>query len=229
MGNSLQGTDFELRRLLPDAIDYPAGLRRCAEAGSVPPVTLKGDLNMLDRVLIGFFCSVRCPGGVILKTYDLARALRNTDLTLIGGFQSSMEKEFLDLVLRGSASVVVCPARGLGNMRIPKGWKNPLTEGRLLLLSFFGDTIRRPTAAIAAARNAHVAALANRLLIAHAEKGGKTEKLCKDTLAQGKPVFTLDSPDNAHLVELGVLPVRAENLAPLVAGKHIRHLGQSPP
>ena len=189
---------------------------------------MMGDPGILDRRLTGFFCSVRCPGGVILKTYDLARALRNTDLTLIGGFQSSMEKEFLDLVLRGSASVVVCPARGVGPMRIPKDWKNPLTEGRFLVLSFFDDGIRRPTAAISAARNGYVASIADRLLIAHAERGGKTEKLCKDTLAQGKPVFTLDSPDNAHLLELGVVPIRKENLAPLVAGKHIRHLGQSP-
>lgn len=84
-------------------------------------------------MLIGFFCSVRCP----CKTYDLAQMLRETDMTLIGGFQSTMEKDFLELVLRGPSSVVVCLARGLGNMRIPQGWKNPLAEDRLLLLSFF--------------------------------------------------------------------------------------------
>ena len=70
-----------------------------------------GDLRILDRTLIGFFCSVRCPGDIVLKAYDLARALRSTDLTLIGGFQLPMEKECLDLLLRGSAAVVVCPAR----------------------------------------------------------------------------------------------------------------------
>ena len=121
----------------------------------------------------------------------------------------------MDLLLRGSASVVVCPARGLGTMRIPKGWKKPLAKGSLLLLSFFDDSIRRPTADIAAKRNAHVAALANRLLIAHAEKGGKTKTLCKDALAQGKPVFAFDSPDNAHLFKLGTVPVSADNLMPL--------------
>ena len=163
-----------------------------------------------------FSAPVRCPGDTILKTYDLACALRCADVTLIGGFQSATEKEFLDLVLRGSASVVVCPARGLNAMRIPKSWKNPLADGRLLLLSFFGDNIRRPTATIAARRNAHVAALANRLLITHAEKGGKTEKLYKDTLAQGKSVFTLDSLDNTHLLELGAVPVQAQNFTFLI-------------
>ena len=160
---------------------------------------------------------MRCPGDAILKTYDLARTLRNTDVTLIGGFQSPIEKDFLELVLRGPSSVVVCPARGLGTMRIPKAWQKPLAEGRLLLLSFFDDNIHRPTADLAAQRNAHVAALANRLLIAHAEKGGKTEKLCKDALAQGKPVFALDSPDNTHLLELGAALVQMDDPTPLIA------------
>ena len=196
------------------APDTPAALRRCAKAGSASAVALKGDPTILNGKLLGFFCSVRCPGDVILKTYDLARALRIAEVTLIGGFQSPMEKEFLDLVLRGPSPVVVCPARGVGAMRIPKGWKKPLADGRLLLLSFFEDTIRRPTALIAAQRNAYVAALADRLLIAHAERGGKTEALCRDALAQGKPVFTLDSPDNAHLMELGAAPIEAEDPVP---------------
>lgn len=181
--------------------------------------TLQGDLGILDKRLLGFFCSVRCPGDVILKTYDFARALRETDVTIVGGFQSPMEKECLDPLLRGSASVIVCPARGLGTMRIPKGWKKPLADGRLLLLSFFDDKLRRPTAAIAAERNAYVAALASRLLIAHAEKGGKTEKLCKDALTRGKPVFALDSPDNTHLVELGAVPIPVSDPTPLIVNR----------
>ncbi len=188
----------------------PAALRRCTDVDGASAITLKGDLGILDKRLIGFFCSVRCPGDVILKTYDLARVLRETDVTIVGGFQSPMEKECLDLLLRGSVSVVVCPARGLGNMRIPRGWKKPLDEGRLLLLSFFDDNIRRPTANIAARRNAYVATLADHLLIAHAEQSGKIETLCKEALAEGKPVFALDSLDNVHLVECGVVPVRAE-------------------
>ena len=150
---------------------------------------------------------------MILNTYYLARVLRDADVTIIGGFQSPMEKECLDLLLRGSAPVVVCPARALGRMRVPGNWKKPLAEGRLLLLSFFDDGVRRATADLAARRNAYVAALADRILIAHAGKGSKTEGLCRDALARDKTVFTLDSPDNDHLVELGAVPVRADDPA----------------
>ena len=197
----------------------PSALRRCADVDGASAVTVKGDLGILDTRLIGFFCSVRCPGDVILKTYDLARALREINVTIVGGFQSPMEKEFLDLLLRGSASVVVCPARGLGNMRIPKSWKKPLDEGRLLLLSFFDDNIRRPTATIAARRNAWVATLVDRLLVAYAERGGKIEALCKESLTEGKRVFALDSVDNAHLAGGSVVPVRVDDLAPLIVDR----------
>jgi len=197
-------------------LDTSAALRRCADAGSSPEFTFKGNLGILDSTLIGFFCSVRCPGDALLKTYDLAQMLRDTDAAIVGGFQSPMEKECLDLLLRGSASTVVCPARGLDRMRVLKKWQEPLAKGHLLILSFFADRIRRPTTAVAAQRNAHIAALADRILVAHAAKGGKTEALCKEALTAGKPVFAIDSPDNAHLVKLGIVPIQAETLAPLL-------------
>ena len=205
-------------RLRPGASGFPTALRRCSDRGNPPVVTMQGSPGLLDGPLLGFFCSVRSPGDAILKTYDLARELRSTDLTIIGGFHSPMEKELLDLLLRGTACVIVCPARGLGNMGIPKGWKKPIAEGRLLLLSFFDDRIRRPTLSLANTRNNYIATLADRLLIAHAERGGKTEELCKDALASGKPVFTLDSPDNAYLAELGTVPIAAEDPTPITTG-----------
>ena len=201
--------------LEPNSTEYPAILRRCEVNGRPPVVTVQGKPGLLEGELLGFFCSIRCPGDIILKIYDLARALRSTDVTLIGGFQSTMEREFLDLVLRGSAKVIICPARGLGTMRIPANWRKPLADRRLLLLSFFDDNIRRPVTAVTARRNAYVADLAARLVIAHAERGGKTEKLCKDRLARGKSVFALASADNEHLLELGAVPVTADNLLSL--------------
>ena len=206
------------RRVDPGAPEYPAALRRCFGAGRPAPVTAWGGLQLLEGALLGFFCSVRAPGDSVLKTYDLARALRNESVTLIGGFQSPMEKEFVDLLLRGSARVVVCPARGLGVMRLPRVWRAALGDGRLLLVSFFGEAVRRPTAAIAAKRNAFVAALADRLLVAHAAPGSKTERLCRDTLASGKRVFTLESSDNEHLVARGAVAVAADDPAACMGG-----------
>ena len=213
--------DSATRRLMPDAIDYPAALRLCSSGEDLPAVSSKGNLRVLDRTLVGFFCSVRCPGDIILKTYDLARTLRNAQVTLVGGFQTPLEKDCLTLLLRGTLSIVVCPARGMGRMRVPAEWKKPLVDGRLLLLSFFNDEVHRPTVTISSQRNAYIAALSDRLLITHAEPGGRTEQLRKDAITRGKTVFTIESPYNAHLVELGVLPISPHDPAPLIADRMV--------
>ena len=209
-------SETKIRRYTKDTPDMPAALRRAISAGGETPVAFLGDPRILRGRLIGFFCSIRCPGDPILKTYDLARALRDTYVTIVGGYQSPMEKELLYLLLPGPARLVVCPARGLGRMRILKIWNPALDDGRLAILSFFDDQVHRPTVPAATERNVRVAALADTLLIAHAEAGGKIEALCREAIRDGKPVFALASTDNAHLFEIGARPVEADNPVDLI-------------
>lgn len=180
----------------------PPALRQYSDAGPTTTFTVRGNADLLTTRLVGFFCSESSPGDAILNTYDLALALRDTDLTFIGGFQSPMEKEFLTFVLRGSASIVICPARGIDRMRLPTTWRPPLESGRLLLLSCFDDKVRRPTRQTTAKRNALVAELATCLLVPHAEPGGKVEQLCEGALAHGRHVFTFAS-GSSRLPERG--------------------------
>jgi hypothetical protein len=48
-----------------------------------------------------------------------------------------------------------------------------------------------------------VANLAQRVFIAHAAPGSKTEAFARKLATSGKPLLTLDSPANANLVGLG--------------------------
>ena len=169
----------------------------------LPKVKSKGNLSLLDEQLTALFCSNRCPGDLILKTYDLARAMRDAGVPVIGGFQTPMERECLRLLLRGSQPIVVCPARGIDTMRIPRDWRPALNDGRLLVLSPFPATTRRPTAELAAQRNDLVASLASRVFIAHAAPRSKTEAFARKLIESGKPLLTLDSPANANLAEMG--------------------------
>ena len=163
-----------------------------------------GNASLLDERLTALFCSQQCPGDVILKLYDAARAMRDEGVPVIGGFQSPMERECLRLLLRGNQPIVVCPARSIENMRIPGEWREPLDKGQLLILSPFPPTLRRPTAASATQRNELVASLAERVLIAHAAPGGKTEAFARRLAESGKPLLTLGSPANENLVGLGI-------------------------
>ncbi len=193
---------------LPNARDYPAILRRRLGQFHVDHLDVIGKVEHLDGRLLGFFCSSQCPGSVILDTFDLARELRQSNVTVVGGFQSPMEKEFLELLLRGPHPIVICPGRGIRKMRIPKAWRDALDAGRLTILSPFGETQRRVTSELAFQRNRLVAELADEVFIAHAATGSKTETLCRDVLKQKKPVLTIDRPENQGLIESGVEPLR---------------------
>ncbi len=191
-------------RIAVDATEYPATLR---ESGVSIPFDAIGNSNHLTGHLLGFFCSAKCPGNLILDTYDLARELRNAPVTVIGGFHSPMEKECLDLLLRGTQPVIICAARSIDRMRIPKPWKAPLADGRLLVISPFVDHRPRITLELAEQRNRFVAHLANEVFIAHAAAGSKTLAFCEELLNRQKPVMTIDRAENAALLRLGVTPL----------------------
>ena len=181
-----------------------------ANVEHLPKVKSKGNLSLLDEPLTALFCSNRCPGDLILKTYDLARAMRDAGVPVIGGFQTPMERECLRLLLRGEQPIVVCPARSIDTMRIPREWRPALDDGRLLVVSPFPATARRPTAELAAQRNNLVADLAQQVFIAHAAPGSKTEAFARKLIESGKPLLTLNSPANENLVEMGAEVVNTE-------------------
>lgn len=196
-----------------DTVPLPATLDRYLADHPRGEVTILGNPAILANQLLALFCSVRCPGDLILKTYDLARSLRDQGSAVVGGFHSPMEKECLRLLLRGTQPVVVCPARSLQGMRIPRDWREPLADGRLLLLSPFTEKHRRVTGALAAERNEFVAVLAQSVFIAHAEPGGKTEDFCYGVLSLGKPVLTFESAENANLIASGARAVAPKDIA----------------
>lgn len=122
-------TDPGLHRLHRTAPSYPSALRHYLRNRAPAVVTARGNLAILANQMLALFCSVRCPGDLILKTYDLARSLRDAGVTVIGGFHSPMEKECLTLLLRGKQPVAVCLARALDSIRLPGAWRTPLVDG----------------------------------------------------------------------------------------------------
>lgn len=195
-----------------DSNSYPKALKRHLATLVPAEITAWGNLDILHHPSLAFFCSVKCPGNLILRTYDLARALRDAHIGVIGGFHSPMEKECLALLLRGKQPVIVCPARTLQGMRLPKEWKLSIDQGRLLLLSPFADKLRRTTADLAQMRNKFVAAIAAAIFIAYAAPGSKTESFCREVMTWGKPLLTIESAHNAGLINLGANPISPDKL-----------------
>jgi predicted Rossmann fold nucleotide-binding protein DprA/Smf involved in DNA uptake len=192
---------------------YPSRLRDKRLEGRYPNLWAIGDPGLLDRSLLGLLCSLRCPGDVILRTYDLARALRDAAVPVVGGFHSPMEKDCLDLLLRGTQPVVICPPRSLDRMRLPRTWRAGIDDQRVLVVSPFAGVHRRATAAKAQERNRLVAALATEVMVPHASPGGQVDRLCRELLAGGGTVWTLDLPENAVTTQAGARPATPVHFA----------------
>ena len=178
-------------------------------AVSLPTETAhRGNLRLLNEPLTALFCSNRCPGDLILKTYDLARAMRDAGVPVIGGFQTPMERECLRLLLRGKQPVVVCPARGIDNMTASTATGvPPYTTAACWSCR---PSRPRPDAQQQCSqrnRNDLVADLSQRIFIAHAAPGSRTESFARKLIESGKPLLTLVSPANTSLVEMGVQEV----------------------
>ena len=199
-----------IQRITQTDTNYPAGLEQYLKTETPETIWVRGNINLLPRQnttlngdLWAFFCSSKCPGEIILKAHDLAQKFRKVGIPTIGGYHSPVEQECLRVLLRGSQPILLCPARSIENMRLKPAWKDALAEERLLILSIFGSHHRRLTAALANQRNAFVAALADKICIAHAAEDSKILEFAQMVVSWGKPIFTFETPANKALFQLG--------------------------
>jgi predicted Rossmann fold nucleotide-binding protein DprA/Smf involved in DNA uptake len=165
------------QRLVPGDGLYPEIL--LARLGEAAPASLDavGPLTFLANRKTALFCSAKSPGDVILPAYDTARRLRDTGGTVISGFHSPIERECLEILLRGTQPVIICPARAAGTMRIPSGRRGAFDAGRVLFLFPFAKEPRRVTRDSAIRRNSIVAALADEAFVPHVSEGGETARI----------------------------------------------------
>jgi len=177
-----------------------------------------GSLGLLETKTLALFCSIKCPGELILRLFDLAKELRDKGVGVISGFHAPMDKECFDILLRGNGPIVWCPARSIEGMRLKPAYKKAIDDGRLLIVSPFPAKQSRISAEQAEQRNRLVAALAERVFVAYAEPGGKTEHLSELAISLGKPLYTFESKYNENLLALGAKVATADEIA-IVEGR----------
>ena len=117
-----------------------------------------------------------------------------------------MERQCLAILLRSPHPVIVCPARSLPR-RVPPEFRQPLEEGRLLLLSPFAVAVNRADEETARHRNRVVAALADQIFAAYAAPNSKTEFFCREIIAWSKSLYTFAGVANENLLALGARPI----------------------
>jgi predicted Rossmann fold nucleotide-binding protein DprA/Smf involved in DNA uptake len=180
-------------------------------------VTALGEVALLQTPKLALICSQKCPGDVILKTYDFARFVQSSGLTVTGGFHSAIEKDCLPILIRNMVPTLIVQGHRLSTSRLQSSWKEAIRARRLVLVSPFHQSLKRVTTAIARERNRFVTRLADRVLIPYASPGGVTEALGLELLASGKPVYTFNDRPNV-LSDRGAMLVQPELFASNAAG-----------
>lgn len=98
-----------------------------------------GNIDLLNLPKHTLICSRNTPADQILPTIQTIWHWRDTNQAVISGFHSPMEKECLTALLRGTSPIIICPARSITNMKIPKEWFNHLNRGLMLIISPFNN------------------------------------------------------------------------------------------
>jgi len=187
--------------VLPLPVDSSSWLKPLRESfGHLDAVYVLGHLEILGSRKLAVLCSRKCPGDVIVKTYDFARLVRDSAIAVASGFHSPIEKDCLSVLLRGTGPIIMVQAHRLSTSRVPREWRKVIDAGRLLLVSPFGQKDKRVTAELAAERNRFVAAISDEILVPYAAPGSKTEALALDQLKSGKPVYTFSERPGPLLV-----------------------------
>lgn len=176
-------------RLSSTDTEYPSRLRE--RLGDRAPNTLFvcGNLALLSQHKTALFCSTNCPTHTPRRARDLAQKLTDDAVMVISGFHSPVEKECLQILLQGTQPIIICLLRALTETtRIPAEWQPALDSSRLLLISCF-EKPRRPDKETARKRNELVAALADEILIVHAEPGGGVERIAASAQRWGISIY----------------------------------------
>lgn len=189
--------------------DYPFRVKNHYVELAPELISYIGNMSLLESKTLGIIGSVKCPGDLIIRTFDFANALCDTDWTVVSGFQSPVEKECLRILDRGNKRLIMCPSRNLTSKGLTDSIRKAITEHRMLLISPFEDKIDRTRERQAPLRNEFVCALSNIVFIPFASPNGKTEQLALKLTASGKRIYTFDNPHNSNLIKAGCIAVES--------------------
>jgi predicted Rossmann fold nucleotide-binding protein DprA/Smf involved in DNA uptake len=170
---------------------YPGRLPQRLGADAPPAISFVGSPALLSAPMTALLCSKEAPGATILKAFDQASAWRDSGRCVISGFHSPLERQCLDILLRGKQPVVMALARGLGVLRLPATQRKAVEDGRLTIVSPFPTPEKRATADLALQRNRFVAALADEVVFAYIAPGGSLSKLSEEVAAWGGAIQRL--------------------------------------
>ena len=123
-----------------------------------------GDISLLDRKKIGYFASNKIASLSVLPTLDWATEVaKRDDVAIVSGFQSKMEREVLDILLRGRCGIIRVLARPIYKV-IPDKYHNAYAQDRILFISHNTAKSTMTSRHLCKKRNEYIASISDELV-----------------------------------------------------------------
>lgn len=175
--------------LLAGVAPYPETLRSALGQTAAPVLFTHGNLALLEARQVGIV-GTRKP---TVRGAHCARACArywcSLGAVVVSGAAAGVDLAAHTAALRCGGSTILVLPQGLLSYRMPRTFRKPMADGRVLLLSeFLPDAPWRTHAAVT--RNATISALTCLLCVIEPRKTGGSLQTLRHSLAQGKPVFS---------------------------------------
>ena len=124
-----------------------------------------GNKQLLNLHKIGFIASRHASTLDVIPTLDWAVEIsKSTDVAVVSGFQSPLEKDVLNFLLRGVCPIIIVLARGMYR-KLPEALQTPMDQQRLLIISNESDNTTRVSEITAHKRNEYVISISDEMKI----------------------------------------------------------------
>ena len=123
-----------------------------------------GNISLLDRKKIGYFASSKIDSLSVLPTLDWAtEVVKRDNVAIVSGFHSKMEREVLDILLRGRCGIICVLARPIYKV-IPDKYRNAYAQNRVLFISHNTTKSTMTSRHLCQKRNEHIASISDELV-----------------------------------------------------------------
>lgn len=123
-----------------------------------------GNASQLDRKKIGYFASGKIATLSVLPTLDWATEVaKRGDVAIVSGFHSKLEREVLNILLRGRCGIICVLARSMYKV-IPERYHDAYDQGRVLFISNINSRATMPSRYVCQRRNEYIASISDELV-----------------------------------------------------------------
>ena len=123
-----------------------------------------GNTSLLERTKTGYFASSKIASLSVLPTLDWATEVaKRDDIAIVSGFHSKMEREVLDILLKGRCGIICVLARPIYKV-IPEKYRDAFAQDRVLFISHNTAKSTMTSRHLCQKRNEYIASISDELV-----------------------------------------------------------------